>query len=124
MTARCEPPPGVADWSYHWLRDPDGDEVPLQWSIRDDCGPNGGEWWLPDGDCMWPEHAHEKGWRYLSPVPSPAELAALVEAARDVLRHAGIADQNPEDVDGEDHARESRLRAALIPFATATGDAT
>jgi hypothetical protein len=46
-----------------------------------------------------------------------AEAAALikelVEALDELLQHAGIADAAAEDIDGEDHMRESRARRAL-----------
>ncbi|MGK2286910.1 hypothetical protein [Pedomonas sp. V897] len=43
-------------------------------------------------------------------------VARLVEAAQQILLHAGIADAAPEDIDGEDHEREASLRKALAPF--------
>lgn len=43
-------------------------------------------------------------------------VAPLVEAAQQILLHAGIADAAPEDIDGEDHEREASLRKALAPF--------
>ncbi|MDE2101580.1 MAG: hypothetical protein KGL39_30320 [Patescibacteria group bacterium] len=52
-----------------------------------------------------------------SKCPSDADVRALVRAAHRLLRHAGIADAAPADIDGDDHLAESAVRAALRPFA-------
>lgn len=40
-------------------------------------------------------------------------IKELVEAGDRLLKHAGIADADPEDIDGEDHIAESAARRAL-----------
>jgi hypothetical protein len=42
-----------------------------------------------------------------------AAAPELYEALAELLKHAGIADAAAEDIDGEDHARESAARRAL-----------
>lgn len=47
---------------------------------------------------------------------------ALLEALTELLKHAGIADADPSDIDGEDHARESKARAAIHSATSAGGE--
>lgn len=77
MTARCEPPEGAADGSWHWLERDIGSRAAFQWLAAEK---NPG-WWRP-GFFYPPADAHNIGWRYLAPIPSPDAVRALVEAAR------------------------------------------
>jgi hypothetical protein len=85
MSARCEPPEelrGVDGW--HWLTE----HNPVLW-IADRQ-----EWEYGEDDWVTPEAAYRYGYRYLAPVATPAEVAALraeVERLRGALR--SIANQ-------------------------------
>lgn len=73
MTDRCEPPPELqASKGWYWLRRQLA-KYPIRWTGRD--------WDMP---LRHPEDAYERGWRYLSPVATPAEVEAL-RAERDAL---------------------------------------
>ena len=78
MTARCEPPSDAADGSWHWLERDIGSRAAFQWLAAEK---NPG-WWRP-GFFYPPADAHNIGWRYLAPIPSPDAVRALVEAAKD-----------------------------------------
>lgn len=88
---RCEPPEelrGVDGW--HWLMPSDGepgDETPWEW-----C----------DG-CWIATHPLPPGWRYLSPVATPAEVEAL------------RAERNRWKIRGDGHAETLRGIAHMDP---------
>lgn len=75
MSARCEPPEelrGVDGW--HWLITPDGKEIIGRWHLNGD----GETWlWAMPGGAAGAAWAARKGFRYLAPVATPAEVAAL-----------------------------------------------
>jgi len=71
MSGRCEPPEelrGVDGW--HWLTE----HNPVLW-IADRQ-----EWEWGEDDWVTPEAAYRYGYRYLAPVATPAEVAALRDA--------------------------------------------
>ena len=76
---RCEPPEhlrGKDDW--HWIGTKFGRApMPTEWDSFN------GRWAAGAGGM--PEQSHTTGYRYLGPIPSHADLAALVAAAGDAL---------------------------------------
>jgi hypothetical protein len=76
MSARCEPPEEL--WNkdgFHWVEAPDGKLRILRWLCRDGATTRG-----------WPMSA--AGYRYITPVATPTEVAALraeVERLRGAL---------------------------------------
>lgn len=97
-TQRCEPAdPTKEQWG--WLRTPTHGPVLCKWYEHNGvagawCWHYGGS---RDGDIN-PAFISELGWTYVSAVPTPAEIAALVAAARKALdallaREAGNVDE-------------------------------
>lgn len=74
MTARCEPPEALRQVDgWHWLTDPNGQPYADQWTAKVGKSPTDlGSW-----DGYSPEQQWADGYRYVCPIPSPAELAAL-----------------------------------------------
>ena len=92
--------------------DPQFDDPELETDIGEcpDCGGEGcGEW-----DGIYPERVPKN--RQRKAASDPNTIKALVEAAKNILTHACIADAAPEDVDDEDRQLERALRGALRPF--------
>ena len=131
MSDRCEPPPGLRDAEgLHMIRYDTGDCSDVldcwTWVPADLCGTEEGAWTKEPGR----ELAHlispgdfedEAGcWnaRWVAPVPQPAEIAALVRAAR-ALRNEAMMTANEHT----DHPRSDalytlsrRVEGALAPF--------
>lgn len=135
--ARCEPPEGLRDRDgWHWVRHPghyhpSHPATPFFMAVQ---------WWDARHDNCWshpylgkmvsvPEVTAE-GWTYLMPVPSPADLTALVLAGREfepiVTRMLDRMPLPPETTRQEFRhmsigyrvawERVERLIAALAPF--------
>lgn len=72
ISAACVPPKGTADGSWHWLYNFKLDKFdPAQWR------PN--RRWARATSMIvdTPGEAKRAGWRYVCPIPSPDELAAM-----------------------------------------------
>jgi hypothetical protein len=84
----CQPPEGLRERGgpHYVQRGKEIDHWYWEPLLNDDAEWIGGYWFFA-GDILaiLPEEMTAKGWTYLSPIPSHAELAALVKAARDVL---------------------------------------
>ena len=115
---RCEPPEHLrCVVGLHILIDPHGEPDAGKWR-----GPDM-EWWFGDHTSMTAQAAAELGWRYLSPIPSPDDLARLVEAAEEARdwhqRQHKAASKQPrcdEWMQNEHDDQAYQLRAALAPF--------
>ena len=80
MTDRCEPPPelrGVDGW--HWL----GAHCPVFWIAEEQ------EWDWTEDEHVAPDAAYRYGYRYLSPVATPAEVEALRAERDEALKLQG-----------------------------------
>ena len=89
MSDRCEPPPELRDRDgWHWVQYGDDKPTLVAWQ-------NEGIWLrVPPADCASrPPHMAYLGYRYLSPVATPAEVAAL-RAERDAAVSAYEAAQD------------------------------
>ncbi len=73
----CTPPPEFADRDgWHWLELAGGRAVPFQWEHTDR------QWvWTTAAAAVSSEIASNRGWRYVAPVATPEEVAALRQAA-------------------------------------------
>lgn len=118
MTApnRCEPPEGLRGVDgWHWV-EIDGTAQASKWEI----GKRRGSWRTLGATELWYSDAKEAaqcGARYLSPVPSPSDLARLVEAARGMRDH--MHDQItsiPAATFPVENALIERVDDALAPF--------
>ena len=115
---RCEPPEHLrCVVGLHILIDPHGEPDAGKWR-----GPDM-EWWFGDHTSMTAQAAAELGWRYLSPIPPPDDLARLVEAAEEARdwhqRQHKAASKQPrcdEWMQNEHDDQAYQLRAALAPF--------
>ncbi len=98
---RCEPADTQRD-GWHWVRSPHKTVRCAYWSGDIHSWTN----IIGTGNAS---HAYFMGYRYICPVPSPAEIAALVAAARDIANnvHARIAVAQH---------KMAKLDAALAPF--------
>lgn len=99
--ARCEPRPGTAPWTHHWIGPADGDSEPWLWSD------NGA--WFRGAQFYTPEEMAARGWAYSAPVTPPAVVAALVEA----LEGAGKFIADYEGMVGLHSSVGVSVRAAL-----------
>ena len=85
MSERCEPPEGWRERDgWHWLTECN----PVLWIAERQ------EWEWGEDDWVTPDAAYRYGYRYLSPVATPAEVAALraeVARLREALEQAGAA---------------------------------
>jgi len=119
MGDRCEPPAelrGVDGW--HWV---DADRpIVCQWLAADQHQLHA-SWKMPGSNIYGPAAAYRAGYRYLSPIPSPEALAALVDAAR--ASEALFQWYADEHVAAGKHEKAERnqsaasaLTAALTPF--------
>lgn len=61
---------------WHWVKDPGQEAAPTLWTLR------WGSWWLGDNERS-AAYLAQKGYRYLGPCLTPADLAARVEAERE-----------------------------------------
>lgn len=116
MTDRVEPPAGMREREgAHWIRHGAARPTLAIWHPETRVNYPSyllAGWWefgsnrLPAKDaCGW-------GYRYLGPIPSHAEFAALLGAARVALGHlTGGMDDDWRDTDPVD-----LLRAAIAPF--------
>ena len=83
--ARCEPPEHLRDRDgWHWLDWPDYGLVCLQWESLLQS------FWFGD---QWanPKWFYERGYRYLCPAPTPAEIAAQAEREARLVAAADAA---------------------------------
>ena len=114
MSDRCEPPEelrGVG--GLHWVQWPEGPPQLLRWRYVPKIGAFG---WTLSAHSTTAEGATNASWRYLAPVATPAEVAAL-RAERDAAR-AQAAITRGEQILIEKaiailRARVDRLEAAL-----------
>lgn len=110
---RCEPPAEMREREgLHILLTPSGEEDAGKWR-----GPDM-EWWFGGHVSMSAVAAAEIGWRYLGPIPSHAEIEALVKAARSALewqqrRTSGLVATAHSTIDD---LVEADLAAALSHF--------
>ncbi len=93
---RCEPRDVTKD-GLHWVQTGDFPPKPCLWDKR--------MWWTQEGG--WPPaKMASEGYRYLMPMPTPSEIAALVAAAEMMIADPiGAAAMDWRDI-----------RAALEPF--------
>lgn len=128
MSERCEPAdPNREQWG--WLRTPTHGPVLCRWSEHRGVA---GDWrWhyqgARDGDIN-PAFISELGWQYVSSVPSPAELAALLRCFLPFQMAMAESDLIGDDVPDDqviihfsgsgasDQVTAGMLRAALAPF--------
>jgi hypothetical protein len=84
MSERCEPPEGWRERDgWHWLTECN----PVLWIAERQ------EWEWGEDDWVTPDAAYRYGYRYLSPVATPAEVAALraeVARLREALDRAAV----------------------------------
>ncbi len=109
MTARCEPPSGAADGSWHWL-ETQGSQEPAEWAS--------GAWHI-SGKLFTHKQVSDWGYRYLAPIPSPDAVRALVEAARalDEQTDSGCDYDRQLSICTCEYCQSARLlRAALAAF--------
>lgn len=109
MTGRCEPPEhlrGVDGW--HWVQWPEGPPQVLQWRYIMKIGEYG--WALRDY-ATTATGATKAGWRYIAPVSTPSEVAALRAERDDWRRKAGEGWQAASDEAQKADAIRDRLEA-------------
>jgi hypothetical protein len=111
MSERCEPPEG---WRYrfgvHWIVrrvEGRGDLTPIlmEWEIHGGVG----EW-------RYSEICAEAGWRYLSPVATPAEVAALRRERDEARAEASEWCQKVQLFEDVAHRRKNERDAIGIAF--------
>lgn len=113
--ARCEPPPelrGKDGWHWLVLMVNDGPSRPFAQRWHPDRAGSDSEW---GASYLSPSAAYLRGYRYLSPVHTPAEVAAL-RAERD----AAVAENHKQESNGELigralHEMHERLAALESP---------
>ena len=124
----CQPPEGLRerDGTAHYIQR--GKQIAhWEWEpmLDDDCNVIGGYWFYPgDAAAIEPAAMTAKGWRYLSPIPTHAELTALVKAARKALNTFVLftTEAGTDIVRPQDYPIVRELRTALSAFAEVNHD--
>jgi hypothetical protein len=105
---------------WHWVDRPMHGVLPMQWLEIAGGG------WVGKHTCLTALEATKAGWRYLGPCHTPAEVFALVEAARREEREACAKVLYASATRLEESAGRRRLNqvdAHAVPVLRGTADA-
>jgi hypothetical protein len=92
VTDRCEPPPELREFGvWHWLEYREPFYTLARWDYDG--------WWMPEDQNVCQPEGMNEHWRYIAPVASPEEVAALraeVERLRMALALISLGTQRTD----------------------------